>query len=96
MEIEQNSKYLLNTLIGGLDKSSPYKNCGFDKSSPYIKNHPYLLMDVLKRQGKRIIFFLISSVVLSSNAFPDVKRNKTSIGFLIGDPVTLSLRVPIS
>ena len=46
MEIEQNSKYLLNTLIGGLDKSSPY-----------IKNRPYFLMDVIKRQGKKIIFF---------------------------------------
>jgi len=85
VEIEQNSKYLLNTLIGGLDKSSPY-----------IKNRPYFLMDVLKRQGKKIIFFLILSVVLSSNAFTDVKRNKTSIGFLIGNPVILSLRVPIT
>jgi hypothetical protein len=56
--IEQNRKYLLNTLIGGLDrsgsfnkggldKSSPYKNCGFDKSSPCIKNRFYLLLFVI-------------------------------------------------
>ena len=48
MESEQNRKYLLNTLIRGLDKSNSY-----------IKNRPYFLMDVLKRQGKKVIFLLI-------------------------------------
>lgn len=118
MEIERNCRYLLNTLIGGLDKSSPdiqcgfdesnscskrrfdrsrpYKSCGFDKSCPWIMNRPHLLMDVFKRKGKKIVFFLILSVVLSSNAFSEVKRNRTSIGFLIGDPMALSLRLPLT
>jgi len=96
VETKRNRKYLLNTLIGGLDKSNPHNKGGLDKSSPYIKNRPYLLMDVLKWQGKRIVFFLVLSVIFSSTAFADAKRNKTSIGFLIGDPVALSLRVPIT
>ncbi len=139
MEIEQNHEYLLNPLFdgfnrlmfwnkGGLDKSSPYDQCGFDKLEPndkggLDKSSPYMQCgsDKLEpsnkggldessrynqctidkssphdRQGKRIVFFLILSAVFSLNAFTETKRNKTSIGFLIGDPVALSFRVPIT
>ena len=84
MEIERNRKNLLNTFIGGLDRSNSGNKGGLDESSRY------------NRQGKRIVFFLILYVVLSSNAIADTNRNKTSIGFLIGDPMALSLRVPIT
>jgi hypothetical protein len=94
--IEQNRRYLLNTLIGELDRSNSWNKSGLDKSSPYKKNRLYRLMDVLNRQGKRIVFFLILSLVFSSSAFADAKRNKRSIGFLIGDPMALSLRLPIT
>lgn len=54
-------------------------------------------MDVFfKRKREKIILFLILSVILSSNVFADVKRNKAALGVLIGDPVALSLRVPIT
>jgi hypothetical protein len=67
-----------------------------DESSPDIKNRLDTLMDVFKRQGKKIIFFLILSVVFSTNALADAKKNKTAVGFLVGDPVALSLRLPIT
>jgi len=106
MTIEKNRKNLLNTFIGGLDrskscnkggldKSSPYNQCGSDRSDPGNKAG-LDKSSLYNRQRKRIVFFLILSVVFSSNAFADAKRNKTSIGFLIGDPVALSLRVPIT
>lgn len=53
-------------------------------------------MDVFNRQGVKIISILILSGILSSNTFAEVKRNKTTFGFLIGDPVALSLRLPIT
>jgi hypothetical protein len=59
-------------------------------------NRLHLLMDILKKQGKKIIFFLILSAVLSTNASADAKGNKTAVGFLVGDPLALSLRLPIS
>jgi hypothetical protein len=53
-------------------------------------------MDVSKRKGKKVIFFLILSFVLSVNALADTRKNKPSIGFLIGDPLALSFHLPVS
>ncbi len=50
----------------------------------------------IEQKVKKIIVFLIISIIVSSSAFADDKRNRTSIGLLIGDPVAFSLRMPIT
>lgn len=56
----------------------------------------YWLMDTLKRTRMKIVFILIIFLILSTNAFAEVQRNRKSIGLQIGDPMALSFRMPVT
>jgi len=53
-------------------------------------------MDVFKRQGKRIVFFLILSVVLSSSAFADNPKDSRDYDACLGIRFPLGIEFLVS
>ena len=53
-------------------------------------------MDVLKRYGMKTSFVLALCLSISSVAFAEGQRNRKSIGFQTGDPMAVSLRMPVT
>ena len=53
-------------------------------------------MDIRSKQWMKITSVLILSVVLSSNVLAENQRNKTAVGMHIGDPMALTLRLPVA
>ncbi len=53
-------------------------------------------MKVLKRDRMKVIFVLALALVFSSKAFAEVQGNRKSIGLQVGDPMAVSLRIPVT